>query len=92
MQTPEEFEWTLYQAMDHQMDAWKNVERVHELIRARDEEVRARSIKGIRARIEQLASWWQTIPGKGGYEIACKDHAQHLRVVLDQTSKGETDA
>lgn len=41
MQTPEEFEWALYESMDHQMDDWKDRNAVHALIRARDAEVRA---------------------------------------------------
>lgn len=49
MQTPEEFEWSLYQSMDHQMDDWKDRDEVHALIRARDAEVAEQ------ARAEMLA-------------------------------------
>lgn len=61
---------------------------VERLTRERDE-ARAEAER-LRAGIEALADWWQRIPGDGGYEVACKDHARQALALLNP-NEGDRD-
>lgn len=57
MQTPEEFEWSLYESMNHQMDEWKDQGEVHALIRDRDAGVRAETLAQAERADPILRAW-----------------------------------
>lgn len=56
MQTPDKFAHALYEQMDHQMDDWKDQDAVRALIRARDAEVAAETLRKVAGELNNPAA------------------------------------